>query len=95
MSKLQFRNARTVIAQIRAGEWKRINEWKVGWKHNGECVWMRNGQELWVRNGPFFCDLYPNRNAFGFLWRHWVWWAAIRPRLKRINSVPDLSAVTR
>jgi len=46
----------------------------------------RENYRLWLANGPFFCEIdefneEKCKPAFGFIWRHYVWWAAAR-RLK-------------
>ncbi len=80
---LRFRNAKAVIRQIKDDEWK-VRENGIDGIHysarRGEFI-------LWLANGAFFCDLQDadsrkDRNAFGLIWRHWVWWAAAR-KLKR------------
>lgn len=90
----QLANARTVVAQLKRGEWEfRYNPFT---RHC--CTAHRGKLELWVGNGAFFCDIR-NKNAFGLILRHWVWWAAARKGRKledRKNwraEVPDLSSL--
>jgi hypothetical protein len=77
----RFYNAKTVIQQIRNGEWE-------------PCLWStdlnmylaakRDGLELWIGNGPFFCEIEKKEGTlpyFGLFWRHWVYWAAVRKLL--------------
>lgn len=90
----RFQNARAVIRQIKNGEWEfRFNE-LVG--HC--CTAHRNGRELWVSNGGFFTDV-DRSNAFGLLFRHYVWWAAAwsarlkadkKYKLGKKSPIPDL-----
>lgn len=80
----RYRNARTSIKQIRAGEW--LPEWNIYSKSH--LTAGRDDLELWIGNGPFFCEIQPRfrhpqwREAvpayFGLFWRHYVWWAAAR-----------------
>lgn len=88
----RWRNAKAVARQIRNNEWK-------FYYNNIEkicCTARRNDHELWVANGGFFCDV-DNKNAFGFLFRHYVWWAAARKarkqedRQNKQSSIPDLT----
>jgi hypothetical protein len=88
-------NARTVIRQIRAGEWEfRYNQ------AASDCfVATRNGREIWVGNGGCFCDLRSGPPAFGLIFRHWVWHAAARKarnsakaaHIPRMDSKPPSS----
>ena len=80
---LRFNNARTVIQQIRRGEWE------VEPDGNTDTVYAaaRCGYRLWLANGTFFCEVtefYGDKckPAFGLLWRHYVWFAAAR-KLKK------------
>ncbi len=76
---LRFKNAKTVIRQIKNGEWiPRMNG-----IDRSHYTAHRDGHILWMANGAFFCDLkdrdsYDDLMAFGLIWRHWVWWAAAR-----------------
>ena len=80
---IKYYNAKTVIKQIRLGEWKPV--------YNELCLESLNahrvGFELWLGNGAWFCDIEEigryglagvKVNAFGLIFRHWVWWAAAR-----------------
>ena len=71
--RLHWANARTAIDQLKRGEWEFC--YNPLTKHC--CVAHRGELELWVGNGAFFCDIN-GKNAFGFILRHWVWWAAAR-----------------
>jgi hypothetical protein len=73
----KFQRARLVIQQIKNGEWiPRYND-----IDSGHLTAHRNGVELWIGNGAWFCDI-KETNAFGYVFRHYVWWAAAR-KLKR------------
>lgn len=83
--KRQYLTARKVIAEIKNGEW--ISEYLIDEK----CYLVTKGDfTLWLANGPWFCDLEWNRNsvdsecinAFGLLFRHWVWHCGAK-QLKR------------
>lgn len=86
--RARFRNARAVIAQIRAGEWK--------FHYNPiarRCLTAtRGGKVLWVGNGPFFCDMRDGEPAFGLILRHWVWYAAVRKERARVKAanIPNM-----
>jgi hypothetical protein len=92
--RARLRNARAVIAQIRAGEWE------FQYNHMAQCCCtaIRDGRELWVGNGAFFCDMRYGEPAFGLILRHWVWHAAARKECARVKAanvagrVPDLSS---
>ena len=77
----QYKNVKVVIEQINRGEWE-LND-------GHECILVRKRFKLWIDDGPFFCDFYkPHRpNAFGWIFRHWVWFAGVRPFKERINMV--------
>lgn len=94
--RAKFRNARAVIAQIRAGEW----EFHYNPMTRCCCTATRGGKELWVGNGAFFCDMRYGEPAFGLILRHWVWHAAARKECARVKEanipnmeVPDLSSL--
>ena len=71
--KMQHRNARKCINQIRAGEWVPVyNRLK-----NTHITAERGGLRLWLSNGPPFCDI-DDKNYFGILFRFWVYFAASR-----------------
>ncbi|WP_330926321.1 hypothetical protein [Candidatus Sororendozoicomonas aggregata] len=78
----QYKNARAVIKQIKDGEWE------FQWSQRSRQVYTatRDGYELWVANGPFFLDAKDpdgsEQNAFGFIFGHWVWFAAVRKAKK-------------
>jgi hypothetical protein len=75
--------AKKVIEQLRN------NEWKFEYNHlTRSCCTARRGSiELWCENGPFYTDFYPGvPNYFGLFYRHWVWWAGIRPLLLKANK---------
>lgn len=81
-----------VIGQIKRGEWDFIYNPMT----NCCCVARRGIRELWVGNEGFFCDV-DGMNAFGLIFRHWVWLAAARKsrqvidRQNRHLGIPDLS----
>jgi len=76
----RLRNANAVIAQLQAGEW----EFKYNNLSNKCCIAYRNGNELWVGNGAWFCDV-DDKNAFGLLLRHYVWWRAAAWKTREAN----------
>lgn len=68
-----YKNARAVVEQIRRGEWvPRYNTFR-----NDFLNAYKDGDELWLANGSFFCDIN-NNNAFGYIFRHYVYYAASR-----------------
>lgn len=69
--KQHYLNAKTCIAQIKRGEW--IPNWNP--LHNAYLAAYRGGMRLWIANGSFFTDI-DDKNYFGLLFRHWVWFAA-------------------
>ena len=76
-----FKNAKAVIEQIRNGEWEFLYN-PLSQKH---CRAEREGRVLWISNGSWYCDV-DDCNAFGLLFRHWVWWAAARKATKEANG---------
>lgn len=88
----RYQNARAVVQQIRNGEW--------AFQYNSLCdlccVAHRGEREMWVGNGGFFLDV-DHSNAFGLIFRHYVWWAAARKarhqedRRNQFREIPDLS----
>lgn len=88
-----WHNARTVVQQIKKGEWvPRFNP-----LNGSHLVAERDGLALWIGNGCWFCDMYQSNPAFGLVFRHYVWWAAARKlkagadaSLKPAVTVPDL-----
>jgi len=88
----KFKNAQIVIQQLKNGEWEFHYNRLVG----RCCTAHREGRGLWVSNGAWFVDV-DGTNAFGFVFRHWVWWAAARKarlqadkRLRPVSNVPKL-----
>ena len=66
-----YRRAKQVIAEIKQGLWvPRYNNLM-----DTHPTAYLNGHALWLSNGPAFCDI-EDLNAFGYLFRHWVWFAA-------------------
>lgn len=92
--RLHLANARTVVAQLKRGEW----EFRYNPLTRHCCTAHRGELELWVGNGALFCDIC-GKNAFGPILRHWVWWAAARKGRKMEDiknwraEVPDLSSL--
>jgi hypothetical protein len=80
--KQRLKNANAVIAQLRAGEWEfRFNDLA------GKCFTARRkGRLLWVGDGGFFCDVN-EKNAFGLLLRHYVWWMAARRERNKWDNI--------
>lgn len=73
MSFIQhYKNAKTCIAQMKRCEW--IPLWNS--LSNSYITAERNGLSLWLDNGPFFTDI-DERNYFGYLFRHWVYWNGV------------------
>ena len=74
-----FNNARACVKQIKNGEW--VPEYNpISRTHHTAS---RNGYRLWLSNGPFFCEVDEFEGercsyAFGWLFRHYVWFAAAR-----------------
>lgn len=68
-----YKNARAVVEQIRRGEWvPRYNPLA-----NDFLIAEKDGYELWLANGSFFCDIN-DVNIFGYIFRHYVYYAASR-----------------
>lgn len=70
-----YRNAKAVIEQIKNGEWK------CGDVYCNPYTLDRENLQLWIANGGWFCDIRGN-NCFGLIFRHWVWFAGVKPFLK-------------
>jgi hypothetical protein len=69
--KQHYKNAKTCIAQIKRGEW--VPRWN---PLSGKYITAGRGDmRLWLANGPWFTDI-DEKNYFGLLFRHWVWFAA-------------------
>jgi len=92
MKVSKFKNAKIVIQQLRNGEW----EFRYNSLCGHCCTADREGRELWVSNGAWFVDV-DDSNAFGLIFRHWIWWAAARKaryqadkRLRPESNVPKL-----
>lgn len=77
----QFKNARAVIEQLNNNEW--IFDFNSLSEHC--CRANRKERELWVANGAFFCDV-DEKNCFGLIFRHYVWWAAARAKTRAANK---------
>lgn len=91
--KKQWRNARAVSKQLQGGEWEfRYNE-----LCGHCCTARRNDLELWVGSGAWFCEIR-GTDAFGLIFRHYVWYAAARRARKSADregmkihpKIPDL-----
>ena len=67
-----YKNAKRVIEQIKNGEWYfHVNSL-------GDCyIATRGSRELQVGGKGSRCDI-DYMNAFGLLFRHWVWHAAAK-----------------
>lgn len=71
--KIKYNNAKKVIAQIKNGEWVHLDSPRTLIHPKYPDV------VLWVYNGGFFTDIldkssYKDRNAFGLVFRHWVYY---------------------
>lgn len=76
------KRALRVIQQLRDGEWEFCFN-----SMSGEALTAsRKGVELWCGNGGFFTDIRPERNYFGFFWRHIVWWFGVRRAKKEFEA---------
>jgi hypothetical protein len=71
----RFKNAKTVIRQIKAREW-RAHYNPLSRRH----LTAHNGTlQLWIGNGAWFCEIDGGSgNYFGLVWRHYVWWLAAK-----------------
>jgi hypothetical protein len=73
----KWQRARLVVKQLRSGEWTPVfNKYS-----DAHITAERNDCELWIAAGPWFLDIIQydkNTNAFGLIFRHYVWWAAAR-----------------
>lgn len=73
LTKIRWNNAKIVIQQISDGEW----EFNYNPMTGHCCNAIRLNRKLWVGNGGWFVDV-DDSNAFGLIFRHYVWWAAAR-----------------
>ena len=73
-SMVYLANALKVIKEVNNGEWEPES-------FHGGCLYIierKDGKKIWVANGPWFCDGRNGDKYFGFLFRHLVWWGAIK-----------------
>lgn len=81
----QYRNAMTIIAQMKRGEW----EFKGGYKYVDSPTFIcrkaeRDGIVLWVYGGGFFCRVWGNPwelGIFGYL----VWHFGAKQRKRALE----------
>lgn len=71
-----YQRAKKVIQQFKNNEWKfQYN------KHSREALTADRGSlVMWCGNGGFFTNIRNDKNTFGMILRHWVYWAGIRPK---------------
>lgn len=70
-----YERAKKVVDEIKQGLWKG------DYNHYGDdtiTISREDGVEIWVTNLSFNCHIHSpvKFNAFGYFWRHWVWFAA-------------------
>ena len=93
----RYKNAIAVTKQLKQGEWK-FAESRGSIRPNGlPFALCRGDYDLWIANGSFFCDIQESKtnvetNAFGLIFRHYVWWFGVRPYIKkwREEMIPTL-----
>ncbi|MCX7132498.1 hypothetical protein [Aeromonas sp.] len=69
----QYRNAMTIIEQMKRGEWEFKGHYRYDWKPGFTCFTAeRNGVELWGANGGFFCGVRDKSWELG-IFGHLVW----------------------
>jgi len=87
---IKWKNARAVIKQLRNNEWAfNFNEIE-----NDYLTAKRNERRLWLGNGAFFCDV-DDANAFGYLFRHYVWWSAAYWKLREVRKKLGFTQIPR
>lgn len=69
----QYRNAMTIIGQMKRGEWGFKGEYRFKSDRTVTCYWAeRNGVRLWVASGGFFCGIEDRPWELG-IFGHLVW----------------------
>ncbi|MNF67787.1 hypothetical protein D3C84_496120 [compost metagenome] len=69
----QYRNAMTIIAQMKRGEWAFKGHYPYDFRPEFKCYTaVREGAELWVANGGFFCGVRDKPWELG-IFGHLVW----------------------
>jgi len=92
----RYKNAIAVTKQLKQGEWKFPDSVSV--RPNGlPFALCRGDYDLWIANGSFYCDIQESKtsadtNAFGLIFRHYVWWFGVRPYIKKLREemIPTL-----
>jgi len=72
---IYFANALKVIGEVNRGEWE------VDSFHGGVLYTIKRPHDnrvIWVANGAWFCESRRESPYFGLLFRHLVWWGAIK-----------------
>lgn len=70
-----YERAKKVVDEIKQGLWKGDYNPR---GNDTMTISREDGVEIWVNNLSFNCCGYKplTFNAFGYFWRHWVWFAA-------------------
>jgi len=88
--KQRWLNAKAVSEQLKNDEW----EFTYNRFTRGCCRAERKGLKLWVGNGPFGCEIdKEGANCFGLLFRHYVWWSAVRRKTKEANKTHKVNII--
>jgi hypothetical protein len=82
--------AKTVIAQVKAGEWIPEENQFQSQTYNI----LRNGQKMWVANGAWFLQV-DNVNIFGDILKHYVWHKAVKQIVNEADKkYKDIDKIT-
>lgn len=69
----QYRNAMTIIEQMKRGEWAFKGQYVCSSDRTVTCYWAeRNGVRIWVASGGFFCKVEDKPWELG-IFGHLVW----------------------
>ncbi|WP_421179294.1 hypothetical protein [Aeromonas enteropelogenes] len=89
----QYRNAMTIIEQMKRGEWEFKGHYPYSSSSKFECFTAeRNGVELWLANGALFCgvrDRYWELGIFGHLVWHFGAKQAARALERKMRRHPS------
>lgn len=82
-TKQRWENARAVVQQLKNGGWN----FEYCEEYDDIFAATREPMRLWVCNGGWFCDIsigFKNTNAFGLIFRHYVYWFGVFPIRKKL-----------
>lgn len=81
----QYRNAMTIIEQMKRGEWEFTGWYPFDRRPGFECYTAnRDGVELWVANGGFFCGIRDKPWELG-VFGHLVWHFGAKQRKRTLE----------